>query len=185
MVSHLHKSSEDLLSLEQSQKKTATNWFVFYTCPRAEKLVYNELIKRDYEVFLPITRTLKIWRNRQKKWIEQVLFPGYIFVNTNCFELYDIVRVPKIVTYIHCAGKPSVIPLKEIDGIKKMLCLEQEISVETSFSEGEKVRIVYGPLAGHEGILLRQKGKTKFGIQLKEINHTVFIDVCTTVLEKV
>ena len=66
-----------------------------------------------------------------------------------------------------------------------MLNLDQDIFIETNFSKGEKVRVVCGPLIGHEGILLNQKGKTRFGIQLKEINHTVFIDVCASMLEKV
>ena len=187
MTPELNKFSEELISFEESKtkKKPGSNWFVFYTHPRAEKVVYNELLKRDYNAFLPMIRSLRVWKNRQRKWIDQVLFPGYIFVNAHRCELYDIKKVPKIVTYIHCAGTPSVIPLKEIEGIRKMLALEQDVSVETEFFEGEKVKIVYGPLAGHEGILIRQKGRTRFGIRLKEINHTAYIDICTNVLAKV
>lgn len=185
MTTELSEISEELQSFEKSQKKPEIKWFVFYTCPRAEKVAYQELVRREFDVFLPITRTLKVWKNRQKKWIDQVLFPGYIFVNTNHHQLFDIKRIPKIVTYIHVAGVPATIPLKEIEGIKTILNLNQAISVETEFSEGEKVRIIYGPLAGHTGILLRQKGRTRFGIQLKEINHTVFIDICVKILEKI
>jgi transcription antitermination factor NusG len=139
----------------------------------------------NYEVFLPMTRTMRVWKNRQKKWIDQVLFPNYIFVKTRQCELYHITQTPKVVTYIQCAGKPSIIPLNEVEGIKKILCLEQEISVETKFYEGDKVKIVCGPLVGHEGILIKQNGKTRFGIQLKEINHIVLIDIDTRVLEKI
>ena len=169
---------ENLLS------KPETNWFIFYTSPRAEKIVCQELIKRNYDAFLPLTRTLRVWKNRQKKWIDQVLFPCYIFVNTEESELYNIKQVPKIVCHIHCAGKPSIIPLKVIDTIKKVISMEQEISVDTEFYEGENVKIVYGPLVGYEGILVKQKGKTRFGIQLKEIKHTVLIDMCTSLVEK-
>jgi transcription antitermination factor NusG len=161
-----------------------SSWYVFYTCPRSEKMVYQDLLKRGYEVFLPMTKTLRIWKNRQKKLIDLVLFPGYIFVNTYECDLYNIKRIPKVVTYIHCAGKPSIIPAKDIECIKKMLNLNQDVTIENKFYAGEKVRIIYGALAGHEGILIKQKGKTRFGIQLKEINHTVFIEVCAEVLEK-
>jgi transcription antitermination factor NusG len=169
----------------EHQIKIETNWFVFYTYPRAEKVVCKELEKRDYEVFLPVSKVLKVWKNRQKKWIEEVLFPGYIFVNTQHCEIFNINRVPKVVTCIQCDRKPSIIPAKEINGIKDMLSLNQIISVETKFYEGERVRIIYGPLSGHEGILVQQKGKTRFGIQLREINHTVFIDISTAVIEKI
>ena len=177
----LKKTSNDGVDIKS---EITRNWFVFYTAPRAEKVVYQELINRKYEAFLPVTKTLRIWKNRQKKMIEIVLFPSYIFVKTQKHELSNIIRIPKITSFIHFAGKPAIIPFKDIERIEKMLSLNQNVTVETNFNEGEKVRIVYGPLAGFEGILIKQKGKTRFGIELKEINQTMFIDICTTVLEK-
>ncbi|WP_028981297.1 UpxY family transcription antiterminator [Sporocytophaga myxococcoides] len=168
--------------LEPTSKK---NWYVFHTAPRAEKVVLRELSNKGYDVFLPITKTLRVWNNRQKKIIDQVLFPSYIFVNTEEKYLPKISQTPKITTVIHCGGKPSKINNKCIEGIKNMLDLNQEVSIEANFSEGERVRIVKGPLTGYEGVLLRQQSKTKFGIKLKEINQTVFIDICTSLIEKI
>jgi transcription antitermination factor NusG len=167
------------------KRNNLRNWYVFYTAPRAEKKVHQELFHRGYEVFLPKTKTLRIWKNRQKKMVDMILFPSYIFVNTYEKYLYNICQIPKISTFIHCAGKPSIIDFKCIDGIKKMLALEQEVTVRNNFAEGENVRVVYGPLTGYEGILIQQKSKTRFGIQLKEINQTVFIDISTSLLEKI
>ncbi len=53
--------------LEPESKK---NWYVFYTAPRAEKVIQQELDFRGYEVFLPITKTLRVWKNRQKKMVD-------------------------------------------------------------------------------------------------------------------
>ncbi len=116
--------------------------------------------------------------------IDEVLFPSYIFVYTDESTLHEVCQTPKLVTFIHCGGKPSKIRKKSIEGIKKMLDLDKNISVEQNFSVGENVQIMHGPLAGYEGILVKQKSKTRFGIQLKEINQAVFIDVCTSLLEK-
>jgi transcription antitermination factor NusG len=178
-------AEREILARKRCIPNRKFSWFVFYTCPRSEKVVFHELINREYNAFLPLTKTLKIWKNRQKKWIDQVLFPGYIFVYTSQCELHYITQIPKIVTYIHCAGKPSVISSNEIEGIRKILDLEQNISVETKFYKGERVKIVCGPLVGHEGILVKQNGKTRFGIQLEKINHIVLIDIDINVLEKV
>jgi len=167
-----------------SRTESKTNWYVFYTAPRAEKIAERELSSKGYEVFLPITKTVRVWNNRQKKIVDQVLFPSYIFVNTEESYLHKICSVPKITTFIHCGGKPSKVNYKCIEGIKQMLNLDQEISIEPNFNEGENVRIVSGPLAGYEGILLKQQSRTKFGIQLKEINQTVFVDVCSSWVEK-
>ncbi len=178
-------TSESISSREKLSILPNSKWYVIYTWPRAEKVVNQELIKRGYESFLPMTKTLRIWKNRHKKFIDLILFPGYIFVNTYEFELYNIKRLTKVVNFLHCGGKPSIVPFKDIECIKKMLSLDQDVTIENEFYKGEKVKIIYGPLAGHEGILKKQKGKTRFGIQLKEINQTVFIEVSANVLEKI
>jgi hypothetical protein len=62
---------------EESPNNSATRecqWYVLYTTPRAEKVVFLELQKRRYEAFLPMTRTLHVWKNRQKKLVDEVLF---------------------------------------------------------------------------------------------------------------
>lgn len=160
-------------------------WYIFYTCPRAEKVVQQELLNRNYDVFLPVTNVLRVWKNRQKKMITQVLFPNYIFVKTYQSELYYITCIPKIVTSISCAGNPSSISSNEVEGIRGMLNIGKEITVETNFTKGERVEIVSGPLMGYEGILVEQKGKTRFGIQLKEIRHTILVDVNMNQLKKI
>jgi transcription antitermination factor NusG len=65
-----------------------------------------------------------------------------------------------------------------------MLGLGCEIIVETKISIGERVRILSGPLKGYEGVLIEQHSRTRFGIQLKAINHAVFIDTDQLELEK-
>ena len=179
-VSITGSCEENCLKVSASNSK----WFVFYTTPRAEKIAYQEIIKRGYEVFLPMVKTLRLWRNRQKKMIDQVLFPSYIFVKSSEPELYRITQVPKIVTCICSGGKPSIIPLKDIESIKKMLSLDQSIFIENKFLEGDKVRVLSGPMIGYEGVLVKQKNRTRFGIQFKEINHTVLIDICCSMLQK-
>ncbi len=174
----------DCIDYSQSfhdQKK----WFVFYTRPRTEKKVHYELINSDYDVFLPTVKTLRLWKNRQKKWVESALFPGYIFINTVRSSLSSITLNPNVVTYIRCGGEPSTVRDRDIQGIRHILGLNQDISVESTFREGEIVRIIKGPLTGYEGIIEKQKSKTRFGIQLKEINQTVFIDICTSMVERI
>jgi transcription antitermination factor NusG len=168
-----------------SAGKIEPKWFVFYTAPRAEKVAYNDLIRNEYLAFLPTTKSLRIWKNRQKKWIEEVLFPGYIFVNTHIHEVHRIVSLPKISSFVHCGGTPSVIRHTEIDTIKKMLHHDENvIVVQAMFHEGEKVRVIQGPLVGCEGLLVKQKGKSRFGVQLDVINHTVLVDINVAMLIK-
>lgn len=162
------------------------NWYILYTAPRAEKVAKRELEFKGYEVFLPMIKTLRVWKNRQKKMIHQVLFPNYIFVHTTERSLPEICQINKVVTYLHCGGKPSKIAVRCIDGIKKMLSMNQELTIEyQEFTEGEMVRIITGPLAGYMGVLTQKKSKSRFGIHLKEINQTVSIEVCSDSVERI
>lgn len=159
-------------------------WYVFYLRPRTENLVCRTLANLNYEVFYPVIQSVRIWKNRQKKKIKIPLFPNYLFVYTYAHEIYQIKCLPQVVSYVTFGGKPSTISEKEIEGIRRMLGMGRAITVETKFSKGERVRIASGPLTGYEGVLVKQSSKTRFGIQLKAINHAVFIDVVQSDLEK-
>lgn len=159
-------------------------WHIFYLRPRAEKMVYRVLKDLDHEVFFPTIQSYRVWKNRQKKRIEFPLFPNYLFVNTYEYELHDIRCLPRVVTYVSSCGRPATISETEMAGVKRMLGLKRGVTVETEFYQGEPVRIIGGPLAGYEGVLVRQNGKNRFGIQLKAIEHTVFVDISTSALEK-
>jgi transcription antitermination factor NusG len=185
MPSLLKSNTKQAILFERiSNAQSELNWFVLYTKPRAERRVQIELASRNFEVFLPLKKDLKVWKNRQKKWVCQVLFPNYVFVKACSHELYRITQIPNIITFISCSGKPSIISTKEIERIKRIIDLGKEITVESNFTKGEKVKIVKGALIGYEGILIEQKGKARFGIQVKEISHTIFVDICVSVLEK-
>ena len=99
------KNSKKATKLPVKSKKSQ-NWYVLYTAPRAEKIAKRELEFRGYKVFLPIAKTLRVWKNRQKKMVDVVVFPSYIFVYTNETFLAEICRINKISTYLHCGGKP-------------------------------------------------------------------------------
>jgi transcription antitermination factor NusG len=161
------------------------NWYVFYTRPNAEKVVYNELLQRRYDVFLPLVRTLRRWRNRQTKIVLRVLFRGYIFVRTVESEIYNLEHTSRIVYCVRSGERPAVVPEGVIRCIEQMLDLGQGVFAEHNFSGGERVRVVRGPLAGHEGILIRRKGRSRFGVQLSDIKQCACIDISVSMLEKV
>ena len=52
---------------------------------RAEKMVYDQLVRREIEAFLPTVQRWSRWKDRKKK-IDWPLFPGY------CFARFDPTR---------------------------------------------------------------------------------------------
>ena len=179
-----HKVERNQLGMTCNNFAGERKWHVFYLRPRTESLVCRTLTNLNYEVFCPMIQSIRIWKNRQKKKIRFPLFPNYLFVYTYAHELYFIKRLPQVVSYVTFEGKPATISEKEIEGIRRMLGLGRAITIETKFSKGEHVRIVSGPLKGHEGMLVKQRSKSRFVIQLKAINHSLLIDITLMELEK-
>ena len=163
---------------------TELKWFVFYTSPRAEKLVYKELVDMGYEVFLPLQKKLKVWKNRQRKITDEPLFPSYIFVKIHSSDIYNIIKTRGIYICIMFEGKPCTVPDKDIEAIRIMIQSEQEISSNNDFKKGEKVRVIQGPLTGYEGILFKQKGSSKLGIQIQGVDLIAAIDISIEDIKK-
>ncbi len=179
-----YKGGKNRLNPTCNSPACQKKWHVFYLRSRTENLVCRTLTNLNYEVFWPVIHSVRIWKNRQKKKIKFPLFPNYLFVYTYTHELYFIKRLPQVVSCVTFEGKPATISEKEIEGIRRMLGIGCAVSINTKLYKGEYVRIVSGPLKGHEGILIKQHGKTRFGIQLKSINHAVFIEIDHSDLEK-
>ena len=153
-------------------------WHVLYVKSRTENKVYQSLLGKGVEVYLPLQRKLRQWSDR-KKIIEMPLFPGYIFVKVSCLEYENVLKAKNAVCYITFEGKAAIVPPKDINALKQILKQDQ-IHVELTTEEltlGQKVEIVAGPLLGIQGELLEIKGKRKVGIRIRQINYTVVVEV--------
>lgn len=153
-------------------------WFALYVQPRKEKVVEQELLKRGYEVYLPIKQVLRQWKDR-KKIIEVPLIPSYIFMNIEEREMWNIVRINGCVKFIWFNGKACPIPDNQIDSIK--LLLEKKVEIEqTSInpSSGDLVRIIEGDFTGLVGVFLHKKEKNNFAVRISSlgIDLTITID---------
>jgi transcription antitermination factor NusG len=157
-------------------------WFVFYTFPKAEKVIKKELEKVNLEVCLPLQKVTRQWKDRRKV-LEIPLFPNYIFVKTFKSQVYHIVNNPKVVRYVAFEGRPATLKEEEVDFIRYAgQCNNIYLS---HLKKGDKIRISSGVLQGYEGILAECDGKKKFGLVLKEINQMIFVDLTNTKYEKV
>src|SRR5574344_430630 len=153
-------------------------WFALYVQPRKEKVVEQELLKRGYEIYLPIKQELRQWKDR-KRIIEVPLIPSYVFMNIEEKEVWDIVRINGCVKFIWFNGKPCPIPDNQIDSIK--LLLENKVEIkQTSInpSSGDLVRIIEGDFTGLVGVFLHKKENNNFAVRISSlgIDLTITID---------
>jgi transcription antitermination factor NusG len=160
-----------------------TKWYLIYTNPRSEKKVEAELLKRGYEVFLPMHKTLKQWSDR-KKWVEEPLFKSYIFINTELEKkYYDIKNVSGIVKFVIFEKNPAEVDPREIALVKLMLgdlgvgSALLATALAQTWEIGEEVEVIAGPLIGTKGKLIYKNGNKFLQIELETMQQTLLVRI--------
>ncbi len=152
------------------------HWYAAYTCSRYEKCVARQLEERRVECFLPLYRSWRRWKDRRKQ-VDLALFPGYVFVRIAVQERLRVLELPGVVRLVSFNGQPAPLPEQDIEALRNGL--EQRIYAEPHpyLRVGRKVRVVHGPLAGTQGILVRKKDKFRIVISLDVLMRSVAVEV--------
>lgn len=152
-------------------------WHLIYSKPRAEKKLYNDLIKRGFEAYLPLQRTLKQWSDR-KKWTEIPLFPSYIFVLTEPKLLNEIGKCLGFVKFVAFENKPVTVDHKVITLIQNILDNYSDVqAVEEKLPPGTCIEILHGPLAGTFGELINYQGKKTAVIKINNVDYSLLVQI--------
>lgn len=161
-----------------------SKWFVFYTKSRHEKKVHELLVRRGYEVFLPLQKVVRQWSDRKKK-VEVPLFNSYIFVYIPEYRVSEVVQTPGIAWVIRHNGRPAVLQPKEYDLIKRFLQtgLLIEVIPQEEVKAGDWVKILDGPLKGVEG-QVTETGSGKFTVVLETLGQAMRVDIEPGLLKK-
>jgi len=160
-------------------------WFVFYTKSRQEKKIFDFLTKRGYEVFLPLQKVMRQWSDRKKK-VEVPLFNSYLFVHDTEDKIPTILQTPGIAWNIRHNDHPAVLHPRELDTIQRFL--SSGLFIETgsmeTFTQGDAVKIIDGPLKGLIGTVERTAADNKFSVSLESIGHSIKVTIDPMVLTK-
>ena len=145
---------KNLIKLEQK------HWYAIYTLPRWEKKIVSALERKGYEVYCPLQRSLKQWKDR-KKWVEEPLIKGYIFVTVSEAKKWELLKATAgIINYVHWLGKPAIVREDDIQQLRLFLNEYEQVAVEqVSFEKEEEVRIQSGLFMDQVAIIEDIKGK--------------------------
>ena len=157
---------------QQDNKK----WIAVYTKPRHEKTVENELLKKGFEVYLPILKERRKWSDR-KKWVEFPLFRSYIFVKTEIKNSLFVLQTMGVVKVIKFGGEIAVIQNDSIQAIKLMI--EGGYMPESTdyFVKGEAVEVKSGPLKGLIGEVIRVHNRDRLLVRVDAIQHSISVQI--------
>jgi len=143
-------------------------WYALYTKPRHEKKVYEQLLEKNIETFLPMVKTLRQWKDR-RKWVEMPLFNSYVFVNIDLKDKIYALRTHGVVRMISFGGIPASIPDWQIEQLVRVIDHPETLELETYLKEGDLVEVTEGPLSGIRGYLRELRGQTRVAILIDGI----------------
>ena len=152
------------------------SWFALWTRSRHEKMVRDQLLRTDVDVFLPTIGKWSHWKDRKKK-IDWPLFPGYVFARFVPDERVGILKVDGVVQIISNNGMLSPIPDEEIDSIRTLVESELAYDPVPLIKEGDMVRVSHGPLTGVVGRLVRKGAHARLVLSVDLIGQAVSVEV--------
>jgi transcription antitermination factor NusG len=167
-----------------SAQNLEPHWYAVYTRANHEKRVANQLAQRLVEHFLPFYDSVRRWKDR-KVHLQMPLFPGYVFVRIPLFDRMRTLQIHSVVRLVGFNGYPAALPEEEIramqNGLKQGVCARPYPYITV----GRRVRVVCGPLAGLQGILLRKKNLARVVVSLDMIKRSVAVEVSLDELQPI
>jgi transcription antitermination factor NusG len=170
---------------ETSPTLAGPQWYALYTRSHCEQLVHDQLVAKGFHLFLP---KINVWSRRGgRRHLSRVsMFPGYLFLH-HASDKMSSVEVRKARGLVRILGERwdrlAVVPHTEIEAIQTLVRSDLPILPHRYLREGQRVRIVHGPLASVEGILLKtkpDKGLLVVSVELLQRSVAVEVD-CTWV----
>jgi transcription antitermination factor NusG len=160
------------------------NWFALYTRPRHEKKVYELLIEKGVDAFLPTVEKVRQWKDRRKK-VEMPLFNSYVFVRIDLKDRYYSLQTHGVVRLVAFGGKPAMIPNWQIEQLQQVIKHPETLELENYLREGDWVEVTAGPFSGVKGRLKEVRGQTRLVINIDGIYQSASFVIEKDLVEKI
>src|SRR2546426_11705158 len=95
-------------------------WFAIQVRTSKERTVTHLLQNRDYECFLPLSRSRRRWSDRIKEF-EVPLFSGYLFCRFDLLHRLPILQTPGVRGIVGIGKTPVPVPDEEIAVIQRVV----------------------------------------------------------------
>jgi len=160
-------------------------WFALYTRARNEKKVAKLLTDADFEVYLPLKKSLKTWSDR-KKWVEEPLIPSYLFVKIHEHQYTEVLTFGGAVRFIFFGGKIAPIPDWQINSLQILMTSQAEVNLlPEHFPPGTSVEVTDGPLKTLRGEIIDIRGSKRVILRIDSLRISLSVEVSLDHLRRI
>jgi transcription antitermination factor NusG len=126
-------------------------------------------------------------RRRGLRYLGRVpMFPGYLFLH-HAIDKFSYLQVCKVRGLVRILGEQwdrlAIVPDREIEAIQKLVHTDLPALPHPYLREGQRVRVLRGPLVNAEGILLKSEPETGLLVlSIEMLRRSVAVQIdCTQV----
>jgi len=159
-------------------------WYAIYVKHQHEKKAADHLARKGFEILLPIYRSVRRWKDRNKT-VFLPLFPCYLFVRMELSRKIDVLRTPGVFWLVESGGCACPIPECDIEAINRIIHSQAQIAPHPFLKNGQRVRVRHGSLEGVEGILARFKNQHRVVITVEPLQKAFAVEVDLAAVESV
>jgi transcription antitermination factor NusG len=162
----------------------SVEWYALYTRHQHERSVAEHLHRIGFDVFLPLYHEVHQWRDRKKK-VEMPLFPCYVFFSGDLNRRFSALNLPGVCSIVSSGGKVSIIADQELDAVRCVVTSSLPVEPHPYVQNGDRIRILKGPLAGIEGIVTRRKDAFRIILSVNMLAQSVAVEIDEACVERV
>jgi len=157
-------------------------WHVLHVRSRQEKILVDEMRRRDVQCFLPLVSRIRFYAGR-KAIVEAPLFPGYVFLRGSLDDAYVADRSKRLAGIIPVLDQHKL--NWELQNIHRALGSGQELDPFPALQRGVRVRVTAGPLLGLEGIVEDRSRADRIVVQIDMLGQAVSLELHGAQLETI
>lgn len=162
----------------------ARDWHVLYTRHQHEKTVHTLLESKGIESLLPLRATLSRWKDRSKL-LQLPLFPCYVFFRAASGSWLHVLNTPGVHMMVPGSNGPAIVPPEEIDAVRRLAETCARVESHPFLSDGDRVRVKSGPLAGVEGFLVRKKSSFRLVVSVQLLGKSAAAEIDAICVERI
>lgn len=151
-------------------------WYAVYTKFQHEKSAASLLDKKEFDVFLPVYRTVHRWKDRNQV-VVLPLFPCYLFLKAELDRKLDVLRTAGVRWIVENAGHACPVPDAEIEAVRKLCSVATNLQPHPFLKQGDLVRVRTGPLTGMQGFFVRVKNQYRVVVSVELLRKSVAVEV--------
>jgi len=153
-------------------------WYLIYTMPKHEKKVHARLMDLAMNSFLPTRRTLKYWNGR-KNFVEEPLFPSYIFVYLEDSLGYRKgMSVDGYLSYVKFGKELAYVSEQVVNSIKLAVDYEGKVHVsDRDFAEGRRVVLPEGRWEGLACEIVEYNNTESIIFRMAPLRHNLLLEI--------